>query len=72
MGGFLCEHGFAGGWPSIFYVLGTTGVIWSILWFIFSSNSPRENRFIKQNEIEYIEKENKNVLGSNLQKKKVS
>jgi ACS family sodium-dependent inorganic phosphate cotransporter-like MFS transporter 5 len=51
---YLCEHGFAGGWPSIFYILGTVGVIWTILWIIFASDSPETNRFISNKEKVYI------------------
>ena len=39
----------------IFYILGAIGVVWSIIWLVFSSNSPSENFFIKKNEIDYIE-----------------
>ncbi len=54
MGGFLCVHGFAGGWPSIFYILGTVGIIWTLLWIIFASDSPETNRFIRSKERDYI------------------
>ena len=54
MGGFLCVHGFSGGWPSIFYILGTVGVIWTILWIIFASDSPETNHFISNKERDYI------------------
>lgn len=54
LAGYLCEHGFGGGWPSIFYVLGLIGIVWFIVWMIFSSNEPSNNRFISENEKEYI------------------
>ncbi len=54
MGGFLCVHGFAGIWPSIFYILGTVGIIWTLLWIIFASDSPETNRFISNKERDYI------------------
>ncbi len=72
-GGFLCEYGFGGGWPSIFYILGLIGVVISVLWLVFSSSTPGENFFIKQTEIDYIERETKNVVGSDdLQSNRVS
>lgn len=43
------------GWPSIFYISGAAGVIWSILWFIFGSNSPVEHRSISPEERNFIE-----------------
>jgi len=27
LGGYLCMHGFDGGWPSMFYILGAAGKI---------------------------------------------
>ncbi|XP_039954507.1 putative inorganic phosphate cotransporter isoform X1 [Bactrocera neohumeralis] len=45
LSGLLAEYGFSGGWPSIFYVFGAVGTIWSIafLWFVYEdpSSHPR-------------------------------
>jgi len=41
-------------WPSIFYILGTVGIIWTLLWIIFASDSPETNRFISNKERDYI------------------
>lgn len=64
LGGFLCINGFDGGWPSIFYVFGALGIVWTILWFIFASNSPDDNRFIGEAEKEYIMDETKATRSS--------
>jgi len=29
LSGVLCDHGFAGGWPSVFYVFGMVCSVWS-------------------------------------------
>ena len=43
--GYLCEHGFAGGWPSAFYVVGMAHVPWILLWLIVVEDSPlKSNR----------------------------
>ena len=34
LSGVLCDHGFAGGWPSVFYVFGTVGRVWAFAWFM--------------------------------------
>ncbi|CAD5125480.1 DgyrCDS13693 [Dimorphilus gyrociliatus] len=52
--GALCEHGFAGGWPSIFYITGITSALWLILWIVFVSDSPSNHRFIGKEEQSYI------------------
>lgn len=44
------------GWPSIFYFSGTAGVVWSVLWFFYGSNSPAECPTISADERAYIEK----------------
>lgn len=44
------------GWPSIFYISGSAGVVWSVLWFFYGSNSPAECPTISEEERDFIEK----------------
>ncbi|CAJ0922290.1 unnamed protein product, partial [Mesorhabditis belari] len=44
------------GWPSIFYIFGSLGIIWAIVWQIFATNYPNENKWISEEERIYIEK----------------
>jgi MFS transporter, ACS family, solute carrier family 17 (sodium-dependent inorganic phosphate cotransporter), member 5 len=55
LSGWLCVNGFDGGWPSIFYIFGAIGIVWFIVWMIFGSKSPSENRFIGVVEKKYLE-----------------
>jgi hypothetical protein len=32
LSGLLCQHGFDGGWPTVFYVFGALGVLWFLFW----------------------------------------
>lgn len=66
IGGYLCVNGFAGGWPSIFYVFGTIGIVWSILWLSLTSKSPADHHFISEKEREYVLK---NTKGTSVQQK---
>ncbi|XP_030385732.1 putative inorganic phosphate cotransporter [Scaptodrosophila lebanonensis] len=43
------------GWPGISYVAAGFGFVWCLLWFVFSTNYPKQSRFIGQPELEYIE-----------------
>ncbi|XP_046544379.1 sialin-like [Haliotis rubra] len=52
--GLLCEHGFAGGWPSAFYVFGTLGVAWSVAWAVMAFDSPTLHPHISTQERDYI------------------
>lgn len=54
LAGVLCKYGFAGGWPSVFYVLGTANFIWFVIWMFMVSDSPAEHKRISQIEKEYI------------------
>ena len=38
--GYLCEHGFAGGWPSVFYIVTLAHIPWIVLWFIYVEDTP--------------------------------
>ena len=53
LAGVLCDYGFAGGWPSVFYVFGTVGCIWSVAWFLVCYNSPSTHPLISSAELEY-------------------
>ncbi|RUS90910.1 hypothetical protein EGW08_001307 [Elysia chlorotica] len=51
---YLCEYGFDGGWPSVFYVLGSFGVLWFIGWMIIVADTPEQHPRISNAEREYI------------------
>ncbi|CAN8003055.1 unnamed protein product, partial [Ixodes pacificus] len=50
----LCEHGFDGGWPSVFYLSGLLGFAWVVAWFLLSSATPEQNHLISPEERKYI------------------
>lgn len=52
--GFLSEYGFAGGWPSIFYVFGLAGTLWSIAFILTIYDDPESHPRIKEDEKKYI------------------
>lgn len=54
LSGLLAEHGFDGGWPSIFYVFGIVGTIWSILFLLFVYEDPQTHPKIDEKERKYI------------------
>ena len=67
----MCASPFLGGWPSIFALTGLFGIICSIFWFIFASDSPDENRFIKDSEKYYIIEETVETVLSSKEKKSI-
>ena len=54
--GVLCDHGFAGGWPSVFYISGAMGCAWSLAWLALCHSSPSAHPRISVAERCYIEK----------------
>jgi len=55
LGGFLSDHGFAGGWPSVFYVFGTIGCVWGAAWFLLCHSSPSAHPRISKAEREQLQ-----------------
>lgn len=53
--GLLCVYGFDGGWPSVFYVFGIVGALWSLAWLTVASDSPGEHRWMATKERDYIQ-----------------
>jgi len=53
LSGVLSDFGFAGGWPSVFYVFGTVGCVCSAAWFILCYDSPSTHPRISHEEHEY-------------------
>jgi MFS transporter, ACS family, solute carrier family 17 (sodium-dependent inorganic phosphate cotransporter), member 5 len=52
--GFLCKHGFAGGWPSVFYVSGLCGILIFILWMYCIYDTPEQHPRISNRELLFI------------------
>lgn len=53
-GGYLCNNGFDGGWPSIFYIFGILGILWSFVWFFIFTDNPQQNKYMKQIEKQHL------------------
>lgn len=62
LSGLLAQHGFAGGWPSIFYVFGAVGVIWSAAFLYWVYEDPSSHPKINETEKKYI---NQSLCGIN-------
>jgi len=45
-------------WQMAFYFFGLLGIIWGILWMIFSASTPKELFYIHKSEVEYIASNN--------------
>ncbi len=54
LGGLLCQ---TIGWQFIFYIFGSLGIVWFIIWWICASASPSDHGFINETEKAYILKE---------------
>ncbi|XP_011496713.1 PREDICTED: sialin-like [Ceratosolen solmsi marchali] len=48
-------HHSSVGWPAVFYVFGTFGVAWFLLWIFLCYNNPREHPFISEEEAKYLD-----------------
>jgi len=55
LSGVLCDYGFAGGWPSVFYVFGMIGCVWSFAWLLLCYDSPTTHPLILTAERQYWE-----------------
>ncbi|XP_023217578.1 uncharacterized protein LOC111619972 [Centruroides sculpturatus] len=54
--GFLCQYGFAGGWPSAFYVFGIMGCVLTSFLIYFIYESPSVHPRISTKELKYLKK----------------
>ena len=52
--GVLCDQGFDGGWPSVFYLLGIAGFVWALAWWWIARDSPADSTRMSVVEKSYI------------------
>lgn len=57
IGGYLSEHGFSGGWPSVFYVSGLLALIAFTAWYRLTESSPTVYPGMPSDELIYIQGE---------------
>ncbi|XP_053689625.1 putative inorganic phosphate cotransporter isoform X2 [Sabethes cyaneus] len=55
LSGLLSDHGFDGGWPSIFYVFGIIGTVWSVAFLFTCHEDPITHPTIREDERKYIQ-----------------
>ncbi|XP_074614068.1 vesicular glutamate transporter 3-like isoform X2 [Acropora palmata] len=53
--GVLSKYGFDGGWPSVFYCIGISGVVWYCAWELIVHDSPSSHPTISSEERDFIE-----------------
>ena len=53
LAGILWDYGFAGGWPSVFYVFGMVGCVWFVCWCFLCYSSPYTHPRMSTAEREY-------------------
>lgn len=41
-------------WQSVFYILGTVGVIWAVAWYFYYRDDPREHLGVNEQEVDFI------------------
>lgn len=51
------------GWPSVFYVFGSLGVAWYLLWQAKATSSPADDPLISKQELSYIEESSVRSVG---------
>lgn len=44
------------GWRNMFFILGSSGIVWSIIWFILFNNKASESQMVTAAEKDYIQK----------------
>ncbi|CAG2102002.1 unnamed protein product [Medioppia subpectinata] len=54
LSGYLAEHGFAGGWPSVFYVAAMTASVSLLFWVFIVKSEPKDHPWISEHELNYI------------------
>ena len=54
LGGFIQSSPKLGGWPTYFYVIGTIGSLWTILWAFFMYSTPEDHPSISKQELAHI------------------
>ena len=57
LAGYLAEHGFAGGWPSTFYISGIIAVLSAAIWTPYVTSSPEEHFCVTVGELKTIRHE---------------
>lgn len=55
LSGLLANYGFDGGWPSIFYIFGLVGTIWSIAFLWLVREDPDSDDRMDEKEKKYIQ-----------------
>jgi MFS family permease len=64
LSGYLCLNGFDSGWPSIFYIFGIASFVWSVVFILVITDSPKNHRFISKIEKDYLLEETKNEVSA--------